>query len=201
MEKSLRNKASVITSMGKKYSPNNNDGKWMLLYDAERNFVECIPTVLILGYFEPSFYARARVENIDYNDKHRDSNLIGTWIYHQTETFTSTVTLTSDGKGSRIFDSPIEHLTLSMVDEVTTNGWIHIKYSSKTSYTLFRYNKNGNTSYLYYADILEDLTIFGYHKQLIMSILAIIPLFIGSTELMLIAALLCYYLEARICQN
>lgn len=143
----------------------NNGGKWMQLYGAERSIVEWTPTVLILGYFESSFYARTREETLDYIDRQRDPNLIGTWIYHQTETATSTVKLTSDGKGARIFDSPIEHSTYSVVDWFTRNGWIHVKYSGKTSYTLYRYNKSGDTLYLYYADILEYSTTYDYHKQ------------------------------------
>ena len=124
----------------------NNGGKWMQLYGAQRSIVEWNPNVLILGYFD-------------------DSKLIGTWVYNQTSTASSTVKLTSDGKGSRVFDSPIEHSTYTVVDWFTRNGWIYIKYSGKTSYTLYRYNMSGDTLYLYYADILEDSTTYDYHKQ------------------------------------
>lgn len=133
--------------------------------DAQRSIVEWNQNVLILGYFDASFYAKSREETLDYIDRQRDPGLIGTWVYNQTSAASSTVKLTADGKGSRVFDSPIEHSTYTVVDWFTRNGWIFIKYSGKTSYTLYRYNKSGDTLYLYYADILEDLTTYNYHKQ------------------------------------
>lgn len=143
----------------------NNGGKWMQIYGAQRCIVEWNQNVLILGYFDASFYAKSREETLDYIDRQRDPGLIGTWVYNQTSTASSTVKLTADGKGSRVFDSPIEHSTYTVVDWFTRNGWIFIKYSGKTSYTLYRYNKSGDTLYLYYADILEDSTTYNYHKQ------------------------------------
>lgn len=85
----------------------NNGGKWLQLYGAERSVVEWTPTVLILGYFDSHFYARDKQESLNYIDRARDSDLIGTWVYNQTSTASSTVVLSSVGKGSRVFDSPI----------------------------------------------------------------------------------------------
>lgn len=143
----------------------NNDGKWIQLYGAERTIVEWSPSVLILGSFESSFYARNSETTLDYIEKSRDSSLIGTWVYNQTATASSTIMLTSSGKGSRIFDSPIEHSVFSVVDWFTRNGWIYIKYSGKASYTLYRYDINGDTLLLHYADILDDPTTYDYHKK------------------------------------
>lgn len=143
----------------------NNGGKWMQLYGAERSIVEWNPNVLILGYFDASFYAKNREETLDYIDRQRDPGLIGTWVYTQTSTASSTLKLASDGKGSKVFDSPIEHSTYTVIDWFTRNGWIYIKYSGKTSYTLYRYNISGDSLYLYYADILEISSTYDYHKQ------------------------------------
>lgn len=142
----------------------NNGGKWTQLYGAQRSIVEWTPDFLVLGYFESSFYARNREETLDCIERSRDTSLIGTWVYNQTATASSTLTLSSNGNGSRFFDSPIEHSTYIVIDWFTRNGWIYIKYSGKTSYTLYRYNQSGETLYLYYADILEYSTTYDYHK-------------------------------------
>lgn len=141
----------------------NNGNNWSQLYGSERTVVEWTSEYMVLGYFNASILTKSKQTPSFIDDEH-DENLIGKWIYNQTETATTTFIFDKDGTGSQEFSSPIDYHYHNIVSWFTFNEWLYIKYEGKSDYEIWRYNLSGKILYLYYCDIL-GYDNYNYHKD------------------------------------
>lgn len=142
----------------------NNGNSWSQLYGSERTIVEWTSECLVLGSFDASILTKSKQTPSFIGHEH-DENLIGKWIYNQTETATITLILDGNGFGSREFSSPVAYNYHNIVSWFTFNKWLYIKYEGKSDYEIWRYNLSGETLILYYCDVLRIPDDYNYHRD------------------------------------
>lgn len=142
----------------------NGSNGWSQLYGAEKEIVEWSSSCLTLGSFYASFLTKTK-ETPSFIGKDRDTDLVGTWIYHQTTTAVATMMLNRDGTGNRKFDSPVDYSSDDIINWFTRNGWLYLMYEGKKDYTLYKYNKSGNVLYLTYCSVIDSESTYEYHKD------------------------------------
>lgn len=143
------------------YYQNGND--WLQLHGAERTVVEWTSEYLVLGYFNASILTKSKQTPAFINYEHNE-NLIGRWMYNQTETATSTLILDGNGAGCSEFLSPVDYSYDNIVSWFTFNEWLYIKYEGKSDYEIWRYNLSGEILNLYYCDVLEISDNYNYRR-------------------------------------
>ncbi len=141
------------------YDKNGN-----ILYGSEKTVVEWTSEYLVLGKFKASFLTKSG-QTPSFIGKGHDDDLIGQWIYNQTETATATLILNENGLGSSEFTSPVDHSFKNIVNWFTFNEWLYIKYDGQPDYEIWRYNLSGQTLNLYYCDVIESNSNYDYHKD------------------------------------
>lgn len=143
----------------------NNGNNWSQLSGSERSVIEWTSDYLVLGYFHASFLTKSKQTPSFIGQEHND-DLIGKWVYNQTETATATLILDENGFGSREFSSNIENSKKNIVNWFTLNEWLYIKYDGESDYTIWRYNLSGATLNLNYCDVINAFNDkYNYHRD------------------------------------
>lgn len=133
---------------------NQTGGQWYKdAYDYE--IIEWNFTILIIGKSLAHFLSKTKNDYFSFIGKERDSQLIGTWQYHQTSNATSTLTLRADGTGVDTFLSNVDHSSKIIESWFTRNGYYYVMYENDNTYNVYRYNAYGNSFDLVGLDVVS----------------------------------------------